>query len=93
MAGSGAGGTLNSIFFIKQSSSWCDNMLQNMSQVLPLHTFTPRHFESEEGEHQPLSAAAREVARDRGAKKAAGTWQVVGVKEWELPAEPQNVFS
>ena len=40
-----------------------------MAQVLPLHTFTPRHFESEEGENQPLSAAAREVARDRGAKK------------------------
>ena len=47
-----------------------------MAQVLPLHTFTPRHFESEEGENQPLSAAAREVARDRGAKKAAGTWEV-----------------
>jgi len=43
--------------------------------VLPLHTFTPRHFESEDGENQPLSAAAREVARDRGAKKAAGTWE------------------
>ena len=47
-----------------------------MTQVLPLHTFTPRHFESEDGENQPLSAAAREVARDRGAKKAAGTWEV-----------------
>jgi len=42
--------------------------------VLPLHTFTPRHFESEDSEPQPLSAAAREIARDRGAKKAAGTW-------------------
>jgi len=51
------------------------SMLLWLGQVLPLHTFTPRHFESEEGENQPLSAAAREVARDRGAKKAAGTWQ------------------
>ena len=35
-----------------------------LSQVLPLHTFTPRHFESEEHEPQPLSAAAREEASE-----------------------------
>jgi len=50
------------------------SMLLWLGQVLPLHTFTPRHFESEDSEPQPLSAAAREIARDRGAKKAAGTW-------------------
>ena len=60
-----------------------------MAQVLPLHTFTPRHFESEEGENQPLSAAAREVARDRGAKKAAGTWQVC--KEAQMAKFRKNV--
>ena len=50
------------------------NIDEKIPQVLPLHTFTPRHFESEDSEPQPLSAAAREIARDRGAKKAAGTW-------------------
>ena len=67
--------SVNYVLFIKQTSKY-------LSQVLPLHTFTPRHFESEEGEKQPLSFAAREVARDRGAKKAAGTWQVI--MGWEL---------
>ena len=69
------------MLFVRHASEY-------LSQVLPLHTFTPRHFESEEHEPQPLSAAAREVARDRGAKKAAGTWQVI--KGWEL-AEAVNV--
>merc|ERR1719348_1581311 len=35
------------------------SMMLWLSQALTMHTFTPRHFESEEGERQPLGAAKR----------------------------------
>ena len=47
--------------------------------MLPLHTFTPRHFESEDSEPQPLSAAAREI----GVKSSDAS---SGRMEYEAPA-------
>jgi hypothetical protein len=45
------------------------SMMAWLGQVLPMHTFTPRHFESDVGEPQPLAKAGRMVASMQ--KKAA----------------------
>ena len=46
------------------------SMLNWLGQALPMHTFTPRHFESEEQERQPLGKALRMVGR--GPEDGAG---------------------
>ena len=42
------------------------SMMNWLGQALPIHTFTPRHFESEEQERQPLGKALRMVGRGQG---------------------------
>jgi len=42
------------------------SMMNWLGQALPIHTFTPRHFESEEQERQPLGKALRMVGRGKG---------------------------
>ena len=45
------------------------SMLSWMGEVLPMHTFTPRHFENEDKERQPLKTAQIGIARDTAGKK------------------------
>ena len=42
------------------------SLLLWMGQVLPMHTFAPRHFESEDSEAQPLAAAKRLLGKKEG---------------------------
>jgi len=45
------------------------SMLLWLSQALPIHTFTPRHFESEQGESQPLGKALRVIREAEAASE------------------------
>lgn len=46
------------------------SMIAWLGQVLPMHTFTPRHFESDGGEPQPLAKACRMLMADSTQKEA-----------------------
>ena len=44
-------------------------MLSWMGEVLPMHTFTPRHFESDDKEHSAVRNASFKIMYDDREKK------------------------
>ena len=57
------------------------SMLSWMGEVLPMHTFTPRHFENEDKERQPLKSAKISVARDTAVKRIVAEEEEAVVKD------------
>ena len=57
------------------------SMLSWMGEVLPMHTFTPRHFENEDKERQPLKTALIGIARDTAAKRIVAEEDEAVVKD------------
>eukprot|EP00092_Neocalanus_flemingeri_P032152 GFUD01034944.1.p1 GENE.GFUD01034944.1~~GFUD01034944.1.p1 ORF type:complete len:415 (-),score=107.52 GFUD01034944.1:44-1288(-) len=68
------------------------SMLTWMGQVLPMHTFTPRHFESEVKESSPIRSAILKVSYDTERERKSIDVEEEGIKKARISGDEEDII-